>query len=157
MLPSLVSLREAYQDFSDVILALADARFLASMNGWSPRDIVAHLIGWNRGMIEAAGEILDGKTPAYYADAPTDYRNINAGYVARYASRSRSELLAELASSLDAFERYIRALDPSELDNSHGVLHYSGRPATVAGIIASLAGDYRDHAAQIRAWLRVQS
>lgn len=156
MLSSLLSLRDAYQDLSGLVDSLPEALFLASTNGWSPRDVVAHLIGWNRGMIAAAGAILEGRTPDYYTDAPNDYRNINAGYVARFTSRSRTEILGELAASLADFERYVQGLDPTELDNSHGVLHYDGRPATVAGIIASLVTDYRDHAAQIREWLRSQ-
>lgn len=123
------------------------------MNGWSPRDVLAHLIDWNRQMIEASATILQGETPAYYADAPNDYRNINAGFVTRHVSRSKTELLEELRSSMEDFERYIRSLNQSELTASHGVMHYSGRPATVAGIIASLTGDYQEHLRQINAWL----
>jgi hypothetical protein len=32
-------------------------------------------------------------------------------------------------------------------------MHYSGRPATVEGIISSLSGDYREHLRQINEWL----
>ena len=150
----LIRLKRAYQDFYDGILSLPEALFTSSMNGWSPRDVVAHLIGWNRHMIAASTAILAGETPAYYADAPNDYKNINAGFVAQHASHSKVELLLQLESSMDEFDQYILALPPVELEASHGVVHYSGRPATVAGIIASLAGDYQSHTSQVIEWSR---
>jgi hypothetical protein len=39
------SLRTAYDDFVASVLSIPEARFLASMDGWAPRDVVAHLIG----------------------------------------------------------------------------------------------------------------
>lgn len=151
---ALNSFELAYQNFCDCIISLPEALFLSPMNGWSPRDVLAHLIGWNRLMIEASAAILRGETPAYYADAPNDYGNINAGFVNQFASRSKAKLIEELRSSKEEFERYIMALDQSELTDSHEVLHYSGRPATVEGIINALAGDYQGHLNEINAWLR---
>lgn len=151
--PQLLSLQHSFHDFSDCILVLPKDLFFSLMNDWSPRDVVAHLIGWNRHMIEASAAILRGETPSYYADAPNDYRNINAEFVAIYSSQSKAELLEELRSSMKDFERYVISLNQSELTASHGVAHYSGRPATVVGIIDSLTGDYQDHLRQINAWL----
>lgn len=151
---ALNSFELAYKNFCDCIISLPEALFLSPMSGWSPRDVVAHLIGWNRLMIEASAAILRGETPAYYADAPNDYRNINAKFVNQYASRSKTELLEELRSSMEEFEGYVQAVDQSKLTDSRGVIHYSGRPATVAGIINALAGDYQGHLNEINAWLR---
>ncbi len=123
------------------------------MNGWSPREVVAHLIGWNSLMIEASLSILAGKTPAYYDDAPNNYSHINAGFTARYSSQSKQELLAELKSSMEGFEAFVLALPDGELAAQHGVRHYSGSSATVSKIIASLAGDYQFHTQQIIEWL----
>ncbi|MBI5842132.1 MAG: ClbS/DfsB family four-helix bundle protein [Chloroflexi bacterium] len=146
-------LKKAYRDFAGIILSLSNEQFLSSMNGWSPRDIVAHLIGWNNLMIEASLSILRGKPPTYYDDTPNDYSNINSGFTARYSSHSKQELLAELKSSMEGFETFILALPDGELVAHHGVRHYSGSPATVSKIIASLAGDYQYHTQQIREWL----
>ncbi len=144
----------AFKDFCDCIISLPEALFLSPMDGWSPRDVLAHLIGWNRLMIEASAAILRGETPAYYADTPNDYRNINAGFVNQFASRSKAELLDELRSSMEEFEGYVQTLDQGELTDSREVIHYSGRPATVEGIINSLAGDYQGHLNEINASLR---
>ena len=150
---ALVPLKKAYQDFVGVILPLSDELFLTSMGGWAPRDVVAHLIGWNRLMIEAPSSILVGQAPAYYADTPNDYSTINAGFTSRYSSHSKHELLSELELSLASFEAFILALQDDEMLADHGVRHYSGSPATVGRIISSLAGDYQSHTRQIIAWL----
>ena len=115
---------------------------------------MTHLIGWNGLMIEASESILAGKAPDYYEDAPNDYSTINAGFIAKYPSRSKEALLAELKSSLEKFEAFALALPPGELTEDHGVRHYSGSPATVKKIIASLAGDYKSHTDEITEWLR---
>ena len=146
-------LRHAYQDFAELILSLPKELFLSPLNRWSPRDVVAHLVGWNSFMIEASSSILAGQSPSYYADAPNDYSNINAGFTAKYSSRSKQELLADLKSSMEGLDAFILALPAEELAADHGVRHYSGGPATVSRIVESLAGDYRYHTNEIREWL----
>jgi len=148
------SLKVAHQDFTEIIFSLPEEQFLSSMNGWSPRDVVAHLIGWNSLMIEASSSILAGQAPSYYADASNDYSNINAGFAAKYSSRSKQGLLAELKSSLEGLEAYILALPAGELTADHSVRHHRGGPATVSRVVESLAGDYRYHTNQIREWLK---
>ena len=146
------SLISAYEDFVGLILSLSSEQFLSSMDGWCPRDVIAHLIGWNNLMIEASRSILAGKPPAYYDDASNDYSNINSVFTTRYSSRSKQELLAELKSSMAGFETFVLALPDRELLANHGVSHHQGGPATVSKIITSLAGDYSYHAQQIREW-----
>lgn len=146
-------LKSAYEDFTKLILSLSDEQFLSSMNGWSPRDVAAHLVGWNGLMIDSSLSILAGRPPAYYDDAKNDYSNINAGFTAKHSSRSKQELLAELKSSMEKFEAFIHSLPAEELTADHGVVHYSGSPATVTRIINSLAGDYQGHTRQITEWL----
>jgi hypothetical protein len=38
--------------FEECIRSLQEDQFLRKLNHWSPRDIVAHLIGWNRALIQ---------------------------------------------------------------------------------------------------------
>ena len=147
-----LALKSAYQDFCGVIQGLADDIFLTKIDDWTPRDVVAHLVGWNRHMIQACQSILAGRTPDYYADAPNDYRTINAGFVVRFASTSKEALLGELGNGLKELVEFALALDPAEWHASHGVRHYRGAPATVASTLTSLAGDYAHHAHQIRGW-----
>jgi hypothetical protein len=148
-----LQLRQAYGEFVDLIASLSDQTFLSSMDGWSPRDVAAHLVGWNSYMIEASISILAGEAPAYYEDTPNDYSHINARFTAQFSSRSRDEMLALLKSSMQGFEQFILALPAAELVADHGIRHHSGSPATVTRIIESLVTDYQYHTRQIRDWL----
>jgi hypothetical protein len=146
-------LTQAYQHFSNLIDSLTNEQFVSRMNGWAPRDVVAHLIGWNRLMIEAASSILAGNPPSYYDDAPNDYSNINASFTAKYSSQWKQELLTELQSSMAKLVQFIDSLPSEELTANHGVMHHSGDAATIAEIIDALAGDYQDHSREIEDWL----
>jgi hypothetical protein len=150
------SLHSAYHDFVAGVLSVPEARFLASMNGWSPRDVVAHLIGWNRLMIQSGISILAGEPPAYYADAANDFRSINAAFVAAYSLPTKADALRRLDLTMGEFEAYIAGLSAAQLFSDRGIRHHSGQPATVAKLIGSLAGDYALHARQIREWVAAQ-
>ncbi|MBN1538493.1 MAG: ClbS/DfsB family four-helix bundle protein [Anaerolineales bacterium] len=146
-------IKMAARDFLGVVNSLSDEQFLTTLYEWTPRDIVAHLIGWNTLMIEASLSILDGRQPAYYDDTPFNYSHINAGYSAKYPSQNKEDLLAQLQSSLEELEKFIQGLSDEEINADRGVLHHSGVPATVKKIIASLASDYEYHTQQIRDWI----
>jgi hypothetical protein len=149
-------LSHAYHRFTRLIDSLSDSQFLSPMEGWAPRDVVAHLIGWNSLMIESSLSIIAGKPPSYYDDAPNDFSNINSSFTAKYSSSSKQELLAELQSSMEKLKKFIYALPIEELMANYGIMHYSGVPATITKIIHSLAGDYQYHTRQIEEWLTNQ-
>ena len=151
---SLRSLRTAHEGLVVRVRALSAAQYLEPMGGWTPRDVVAHLVGWNRFMIQACRSILAGEPPDYYLDAPNDYANIDAALVAHYSSRTRDHLLRELEASVAELTAYVGGLNAGELTARRGVVHHSGEPATVEKSLRSLAGDYEEHARQIEAWFR---
>ncbi|HUI89894.1 MAG TPA: ClbS/DfsB family four-helix bundle protein [Anaerolineales bacterium] len=146
-------LKQTHADLAKLMASLSDAQFLTPMHGWSPRDVVAHLIGWNGLMIDSSLSILAGKAPSYYQDSKNDYSNVNAEFTKKFSSRSKPELLAQLKSSIEKLEAFVLALSPEELRADHGVAHYSGVPATIEKIINSLASDYQYHTDQIIEWL----
>jgi hypothetical protein len=47
------ALHEAVESFAELVTALDDEIFLGPLGRWSARDVVAHLIGWNRGKSSA--------------------------------------------------------------------------------------------------------
>jgi len=143
----------AFQGFCECLQRVPGALFLEPMNGWSPRDVAAHLIVWNYRMIQACQAILQGRAPDYYQDAPRDYATVNAVSVAQFASRSKSEILIQLSSSRGEFLNYLSRLGPGEWDADHGVVHHRGGAATVRGIVEALAGDYLQHTREIEDWL----
>jgi hypothetical protein len=147
------ALEDDYGEFKATVLSIPDELFLSPIHTWAPRDVVAHLIGWNKEMIGVIETILAGETPAYYADAPNDFSTYNARFVAQYSSTVREELLTELQSSMDQLKDFIRSLPEGELDADHGVVHHRGDPATIRHTILAFKSDYEFHAEEIRGWL----
>ena len=142
-------LHKVHQDFVKVVLSMSEERFLSSLGDWAPRDIVAHLIGWNRNIRVGCEQIRTGVSPFYHFDGPNDYRSENAKSIARYSSRERKALLDELATSKDELVAYVTELDEHDWNKDFGPQHYRGGPATIARSIASLTGDYLGHTEEI--------
>jgi hypothetical protein len=151
------SLKGDYDEFYRCIQSIPKARFLALLDGWSPRDVVAHLIGWNGYMIEACRSILRGEAPSYYAEAAINYRDMNAAFVAQYPSQVKEELLDELDASMERLVDYLKGLEEGEWTADHGVIYHRGTPASVRQTISSLARDYQQHRREIQAWLMVNT
>ena len=148
----LAQFEAVFTQFAALIQSLPETLFLSTMNGWSPRDVVAHLIGWNRCMREVCLRLQQGQTPFYYADAANDFQNVNAELVARYASQDKDVMLAELSTSKEELIQYLVSLDASIWDTDYGVQHHRGGTATVARTVKSLGDDYQDHRQEIEAW-----
>src|SRR5262252_489435 len=85
----LPSLRASVTAFAQSIAALPEDLFLTKIVNWTPRDVVAHLIGWNRYTREGCAQMQAGKEPSYLSDADNDFRHVNAASVERYAERDR--------------------------------------------------------------------
>ncbi len=84
----------ARANFVLLVRSMTPEQLLHVGGGWAPRDVVAHLIGWNRNIRMGCDDIRAGRTPFYHSDAPNDYRSINAEFTARYDSTSGEVLLA---------------------------------------------------------------
>ncbi len=138
-------------EFVACIRGLPDELFLMKMNAWSPRDVVAHLIGWSTYTIEGCEDMRRGEPPSYLSEWRIDFRDINAQSVRRFSSGHKSALLEELAASLEALRRYVRSIPDEEWAFDPGV-DYHGHRITVQNSIEGLAGDYAHHTRQIEAW-----
>jgi hypothetical protein len=70
--------------FSRCILALSGEVFLHRFTDWAPRDVVAHMIGWNRATLEAIEQIRRGAMPPYIMDLSSEFSSVNAASVQAY-------------------------------------------------------------------------
>lgn len=145
----LPDLEAAYEAFVRTVRELTPQAFLASLGDWTPRDILAHFVGWNRITLTGCQEVQQGKMPFYFYDGTNDYRIVNAGFLAQYASTDREALLSEVASSKDVLVSYLKAVDEQAWERDTGVVHYRGGPATVTRCVDSLIRDYRKHREEI--------
>ena len=91
-------LRAAVAALAASAASLSEEGFLTRANGWSPRDIVAHLIGWNRYVIEGSRQIRRGELPFYDVDPGEDYSTVNAALVREYPSQDKQALITTLCS-----------------------------------------------------------
>lgn len=148
---------EAFTRFETLILSLTDDIFLSPMNAWSPRDVVAHLIGWNRITIDGCEDIKEGRPPFYHDDAGDGYVNINAQFITRYSSQDKELLLAELRTTMAELNLYLKSLDPIEWEADYGVQYHRGGAASIARTVAGTAQDYQGHLGEIEEWIRTSS
>ena len=139
----------AYSAFTQTVQDLSAENFLKSLGDWTPRDIAAHFIGWNRITLVGCSELREGAEPFYFYDGTNDYRKVNARFMEQFSSRDRGELLKEIAVTKDALVAYLKTLDETEWDLDTGIVHYRGGPATVARCVDSLVRDYRKHRQEI--------
>ncbi len=139
----------AFDHFVQVVESLTEPQFLASLGDWTPRDIVAHLVGWNRNVLVGCQQIQSGLQPFYHVDGPNNYRSLNAEIIARFNSTDRPALLRELAKGKDLLVSYLDGVDDREWDKDFGVRHYQGGPATIGRALQTLTADYVNHAAEI--------
>ena len=106
----LADLEAAYDAFVNTARDLSPEAFLASLGDWTPRDILAHFIGWNRITLVGCRELQEGKQPFYFYDGTNDYRKVNAGFFSQYTSKDREVLLREMATSMDMLVSYLEAV-----------------------------------------------
>jgi uncharacterized protein (TIGR03083 family) len=142
-------LAEAVESFARLVEALDEKAFLGPLGRWSARDVVAHLIGWNRYTVQGARQIVRGELPFYDVDPGEDYANVNRTHVRVYPSRVRDELLAELRISARELSEALSALDSDTWSRDDGVRH-NGQTVTIGSTVDDLIVDYAHHAEQIR-------
>jgi len=129
-----------------------DRRLLDALGNWTPRDIVAHLVGWNRAVVRGSRQLLGGELPFYDEDPGPDYAKVNARFVAEIASRDKGELMAALQSSVRELSAFLESLDPADWQRLTDVVHRDER-LSVRATVDELIEDYYHHCRQIREWL----
>ena len=141
-------LERSIEAFAGSVAALDERFFLSKVISWTPRDMVAHLIGWNRHIVRGAREILRGRLPFYDVDPGPDYSKVNAALVREWADTDRTALLNSLAVSTRELTAFLRAMDRSAWDRDFGVRH-GGETLTVKSTVADLIADYHHHRVQL--------
>jgi len=139
----------AYADFVHQLRMLTPVQLLRQDGGWAPRDVVAHLIGWNRNIRSGCDEIRAGRVPSYHQDALNDYRTINAGFTAVYDSTDAQVLLMQLAEASRALRDYFEQISESDWARDFGPRHYRGGPATIDRCAESITREYEEHGRQM--------
>jgi hypothetical protein len=134
--------------FAASVAALDQRLFLTKVTNWTPRDIVAHLIGWDRYIALGAEQILRGELPFYDVDPGPNYSKVNAALVRACPDPDRTTLLTSLAASARELTDFLRGLDSGAWNRDFGVRHGS-ETLTVKSTVDDLIADYHHHRSQL--------
>lgn len=146
-----VALATAITRFIAAVEAQPDALFLHAWAGRTPRDIVAHLIGWNHSAMATRSALARGELPACLVEPGPDFSNTNARAMATYASHDKGTLLAQLRDSAAAWDAMLRDLPESEWEETNGVRLGSWSVSNGA-MVEALTEDYEHHGKEISQW-----
>ena len=145
----LADLHLAYEAFIETMSTLSPANLLTSLGDWTPRDIAAHFIGWNRITLAGCSTLREGAEPFYFHDGTNDYRKVNGKFITQFPSSDGMALLKEIITTYDVLINYLNTIPQSEWELDTGVVHYRSGPATIARCVDSLIRDYRKHRQEI--------
>ena len=145
----LEDLETAYTAFMATLRGLSIQNFLKSLGDWTPRDIAAHFIGWNRITLAGCSALREGAEPFYFYDGTNDYRKVNGKFFTQFPSKDKKELSDEIAATYDVLVAYLKTIPESEWELDTGIIHYRGNPATIARCVDSLIRDYGKHRQEI--------
>ncbi|HEY8599321.1 MAG TPA: maleylpyruvate isomerase N-terminal domain-containing protein [Thermomicrobiales bacterium] len=145
------ALATAIARFAEAVERQPDELFLLSVADRTPRDIVAHLIGWNRAAVVASGELRHGQLPACLTDPGPNFSRINALAMAQYASRDKGALLDQLRASAADYDAMLRDLPEAEWDEHHGIV-LGDWPVSNGNLVAALIHDFTHHRGEIECW-----
>ena len=133
-----------YGKFQDTIKGLErDKLDVIFYDAWSVKDIVAHMLGWEREMTEALRRIARGEKPT---PEGVDYSNSdewNAKFAARMRGQLPTTVLAEWGQVHAGFVKALKAVPDDRFGEGKSV----NRIATTTA-----SGHYREHAPAIQAW-----
>ncbi len=138
-------------DFARCVCTLDQASFIKDISRWSARDILAHLIGWNRYVVEGSRQIKRGELPFYDVDSGENYSKVNSTLICEYSSENRANLLDDLRTSSKDLIEFLRSIDPGDWTRDYGVRN-KGTIVTIRGTVDELIADYAHHRNQIMDW-----
>ena len=145
------ALRLAIERFAAKVEALPAERFLHEVAGRTPRDIVAHLIGWNSYAVEASDFIRRGQVPPSLVDPGPNFSRVNGISMARFASRDLAELVGQLRESAVAYDAMLAALPDAEWADNHGVA-LGTWAVTNDSFVGVMIHEFEHHGLEIDAW-----
>jgi hypothetical protein len=143
--------RASVERFVAAVERLPEGAFLHESGGRTPRDIVAHLIGWHYYAIEASEFIRRGELPPSLVDPGPDWCNVNAASMARFDSRDRAGLLGQLRASAEEYGAMLRTLPDAEWDENHGVQR-GNWAVTNGSFVGIMTGEFDTHRQEIETW-----
>ena len=139
------------------------------MGSWTPKDLVAHLNGWQRKTLDNLAAASKGapKPPTRWpeslntpvsADEEDDFEGINQWIYQRNRDRPAAEVLAESRAQWDDLRALVVSLPEDRLNDTTLFPQFEGRSMAEALAAGTLFGHFHEeHEPDIRAWLNAQA
>ena len=146
---ALSALMEARQSILTEVSKLSEtAQDQVFLGIWSTKDLLAHLIGWDKTNLEAAKSVLKGQVPAFYEHRDSDWRTYNAMLVKKYKKDSIQELIAAAKDSQEKLIQFLQTIPPESFNKDFDV-RFRGYKVTIQRLLEAEAKDEQTHLQQI--------
>ena len=140
-------LQQADAEFDDLLSSvegLSDEQMLVEwFDGWSVRDILAHVAGWHREMTPVLERIAKGERPLPEGVSYDDADAWNAKFAAAHRNTPPGQMLEEVKASKEALIAAAKTVPEERF--------VEGR-AAYRILSGTAAGHYREHIGPIREW-----
>ena len=115
---------------------------------WSIKDLLAHLVGWDKTNLDAAKSVLQGNLPSFYEYRDHDWQTYNAMLVKNYKRNSFQELVAAIEQSQKELVDFLQTIPPEQFNKDFGV-RFRGYKVTVQRLLEAELEDEQTHLQQI--------
>lgn len=115
---------------------------------WSIKDLVAHLIGWDKTNLVASKGILKGELPAFYRYRDPDWQTYNAMLVKKHKIGSLEELVTTARASQKKLVEFLQSIPPEQFSRDFGV-RFRGYRVTIQRLLEAEWKDEQTHLQQI--------
>jgi len=151
MKQAILDLKQAVDNLRECFEDLPEESFTEPVGEWSPRDLLAHIIGWNRYTITACRQIRMGELPFKLGDSEMDYSIVDAESVQLYITTERDLLLDEIETSYQSLENFLIFMKPEDWDRDFGV-RFGEKTITIESVVRALIKNYNYHCNQVKSW-----
>ncbi len=137
-----------YENLQAAVKGLDDGQMAeAWLDGWSVRDILGHVLGWERQMITFLERMARGERPVPEGVDFSDPNAWNAKFAAEFAPIGGGTVLATWKQAHMNFLRAANALPDDRFGEK------DGKPKTANRMLADNGYEhYREHTGQILEW-----
>jgi len=123
---------------------------------WSIKDLLAHLIGWDKTNLNAIRSVLRNRVPSFYEYHDHDWRTYNALLVKKNKKGSFQELIAAAKNSQQKLIEFLQKI-PAEYFNKGFGVRFRGYKVTIQRLLEAEAEDERIHSRQINDFFKRSS
>ena len=123
----------------------------ALFDGWSVKDLIAHIGAWERTAASVFAALLRGQQPGFELDQNFSVDELNAHFFAEYHTQSLDDVLAGEQAAYRSFLDLVEGASEADLFDASRFAWMQGDPF-VDWVAANTYEHYDEHLADLAAW-----